>query len=65
VSGLVLSALAIVVTSSGGSGSAGQVPEQNGGTQPGVLRAQMGAGPVTTTPSTTTATSVAAVLDSR
>lgn len=64
VSGLVLSALAIVVTSSGGSGSAGQIPEQGGGTQPGVLRAQMGAAPVATTTSTT-ATSVAAVIDSR
>jgi anti-sigma factor RsiW len=65
VSGLVLSALAIVVTSSGGSGTAGQVPEQGGGTQPGVLRAQMGAGSVTTSTSATTDTSAAAVVDTR
>lgn len=65
VSGLVLSALAIVVTSSGGSGTAGQIPQQDGGTQPGVLRAQMGAAPVATTTTTTTATSATTVVDSR
>lgn len=56
VSGLVLSALAIVVTT-GGSGSSAPVPQQTGGTAPGVLRAQMGAvpqaPPVTTTTTTT------------
>ncbi|GLY68318.1 zf-HC2 domain-containing protein [Amycolatopsis taiwanensis] len=60
VSGLVLSALAIVVTSGGTSGTA-QVPQQTGGTPPGVLRAQMGGGADTPPPTTTTTTTLPAV----
>ncbi|KAA9158865.1 zf-HC2 domain-containing protein [Amycolatopsis acidicola] len=51
VSGIVLSALALVATSSGGS-TAQTNPEPSGGTPPGVLRAQFGgqqAAPTTTT----------------
>jgi anti-sigma factor RsiW len=55
VSGLVLSALAIVVTSSGNGGNA-QDPQQGGGVSPGVLRAQLGGGPQ---PAMTTTTSPA------
>jgi anti-sigma factor RsiW len=62
VSGLVLSALAIVVTS-GASGNAGQAPEQGVGTPPGVLRAQLGgvepAATSTATAASTTSSPVA------
>lgn len=49
VSGLVLSALAIVVTTGVGGG---QAPQQTGGTTPGVLRAQLGGAPQSPTPTT-------------
>lgn len=57
VSGIVLSALALVATSSGGGGTA-QVTPQPAGANPGVLRAQFGgqeqpAAPTTTTTTTT------------
>ena len=51
VSGLVLSALAIVVTSSGDD--TGQIPQRSGATPPGVLRAQMGGVPDMPTTATT------------
>ncbi|HJQ46280.1 MAG TPA: hypothetical protein VJ870_08150 [Amycolatopsis sp.] len=52
VSGIVLSALALVATSSGSGGAAQVNPEPGGGT-PGVLRAQFGGVPTTTTTSPT------------
>jgi len=55
VSGLVLSALAIVATSSGGGGTA-QVNDQPAGGTPGVLRAQFGGQPQPAAPTTTTTT---------
>lgn len=63
VSGLVLSALAIVATSGGGGGSP-QVSHP--GATPGVLRAELGGIPVTpTTTTTTTPVPVPAVLHNR
>ncbi|HVV13248.1 hypothetical protein [Amycolatopsis sp.] len=57
VSGIVLSALALVATSSGG-GTAQVSPEPSGGTPPGLLGAQLG-GQQRVTPTTTTTTSAA------
>ncbi|HKS45514.1 MAG TPA: zf-HC2 domain-containing protein [Amycolatopsis sp.] len=63
VSGLVLSALAIVVTSSGDG--TGQVPQQSGGNPPGVLRAQFGGIPEPATPTTTTSENAAPLIQNR
>ena len=59
VSGIVLSALAIVATSSGGGGTAQVNPEPSGGTPPGVLRAQLGGESAPAAAPTTTATTIA------
>lgn len=58
VSGIVLSALAIVGTSSAGGGTAEVTPQPSGGT-PGVLRAQFGGQQEPAPPTTTTTTTVA------
>ncbi|WP_158885332.1 zf-HC2 domain-containing protein [Amycolatopsis anabasis] len=54
VSGLVLSALALVATSSGGTGE--EPNTSPGGPPPGVLRAQLGGVPEAPAPTTTTTT---------
>lgn len=63
VSGLVLSALAIAVTSGGGSNA--QSPQQSGGTPPRVLRAQWGDVQAPATTTTTTSPSVQPVVENR
>ncbi|HVW42077.1 MAG TPA: hypothetical protein VHC18_12085 [Amycolatopsis sp.] len=65
VSGIVLSALAIVATSSGGGGTAQVNPEPSGGTPPGVLRAQFGGQPAPVTTTTTTSPSAVAPAQGR
>ena len=63
VSGIVLSALALVATSSGSGGTAQVNPQPSGGTPPGVLRAQFGGqqAPAAAPTTTTTASSSAVV----
>ncbi|MTD55038.1 anti-sigma factor family protein [Amycolatopsis pithecellobii] len=58
VSGIVLSALAIVGTS-GGGGTA-ETPQQPAGANPGVLRAQLGGQPAAAVTTTTTTTTTSA-----
>jgi anti-sigma factor RsiW len=59
VSGIVLSALALVATSGGGGGTA-QVTPQPAGANPGVLRAQFGGQEQPAVPTTTTTTALVA-----